>query len=473
MGELVNLIGVLTAGVAIFRYATLKIEKIVRDSRSQDVLLGWFKADTNRERYAVAVRLVGNRINAFFGPAESRKAFNRSMLIAFFYAIGFFNIAWIFGADGSLGGVPMWTSDPKFESWERFVSVFFLYATAAVCVSIWRPVRAASTRRVHERLPRFLAPMEESLSFLFSLLVLAALIIMAVGVLSALGAGPSPKTLSLEIDTPEWYEIAGGALIAVSLLVVANRISDNYTASVAALLGTFVCPAILALDLLSVSVARACYMMVLFWAILPLLNAIVDHYSWRISRELIFDWEVGSSESDVLTFIYHLLLDAIAAILFLLILALWLPLVVGLLNLIVPSDVGFDLAVILSNAESDSLHSGAAAWILGMIATTLVPTSIHILVICMSVPVDRVFPLIDDRVQKLLENSDASDEHPRTIARLIFFYVAVPTALLFLAIALFLGTLVYASSEYISTNLISIAKDSYSVFASSLVEFPP
>lgn len=310
--------------------------------------LNWFSAWLGDDRRPMAERAIGAGWQA--PPALTGPAYLAMLSLAFFYPIAFCLLSWSFGGAGELGGLPVLPADMAI--WRRWGALGLF--CAAVVVAYWggRRIRrgrwlqgvfafavafagavAAAVAALAQRYPKNKAiwgPIALIIPGL--LLLLFALDGSTAGI--AITDGPPP----LE-PRPEWWPKA--------LPWRSEPFSKNSEGAAA---------------------------FVLFLAVLPALNAVLDWVSLGVSRKLLGKLAGPGGHSPL-----WLAIDLALAVAFFFLVS-WIA-IAGLgaaerLHALGGASPVIDVSAILDGVRTNPASSDYA-WIYLMIATTLLPTLVH------------------------------------------------------------------------------------------------
>ncbi|MEL6476331.1 MAG: hypothetical protein AAFR17_03315 [Pseudomonadota bacterium] len=304
------------------------------------------------DSYRRSLEARGAGWDRFFGPRLiGWEAFSGCLRIAFAYPLLLFIIAYVLSGARGIGGIGMFA---EAQWWGELALRAGALALTAGAFLLWlRFVTDGENGLLpwlKRRLPAgskwssgwhggFVSRLAEFLSFLIA------------ATLAEVAAGTGPEIVAIALALAV---IASGVIIvatfgALSVLILA--IADLTAASDAGASGA---------------------VLLIFFVLLPLLNAVVDMMSWAITR-----WFVRQAARLGLTVrvFFEALLDIGLAFLCLILLAAILPNAIALANLVLP-EPGVDWDERAAQAVRDPF--GAGFMVSGMLLTTLVPTAIHL-----------------------------------------------------------------------------------------------
>ena len=311
---------------------------VLADKPSYDQILS--RVSSPRRLYLTLMWAAQDRLDRFFGPPSSWRAFNRCLALAFLYPILALFVAWIFGAVPTLAGIVLFDSGIAVSS--RIAILAGLLGLLGAIHAIARRYVALATI-----LRRLLPQSMRRHGFVVGLSELVVL----------------------------WGAVAGaGAVGGAVAVAAAGAIGVGVAGAIGGAIGGAAAAVILALCVA-----------------LPVINALYDWASWWISRRLLRHL-VGSPPADrdvspdapclrigAGKLLGHTIFDVAAAGFFLIALAVALPILFQFVNL---AFAGFDLPPVewwlyLAAARRDPLGEGFM--VTAMLLTTLLPTAMHFL----------------------------------------------------------------------------------------------
>ncbi len=319
------------------------------------------------------------------------KAFDKCLRVALLYPVFLFSVAWLFGGTGYLAEVsilPERDGDGQPLSlfnrlwrWGAFVlgAIFIAaYVVAAPTFVNW------IVNRLRHRLAR--APLPTRAIRYLDAVVSFVTIVMVVGVVGVvvLVGGAAFVASAVVIGVAAGGVVVGGA---VAVAIFAFGLSGSFGVVVAGVMvgvsGALV--AVLGGGAFGVGVAAvASVAIAVLYVLLPFLNAFMDLASLQVSRVLIRHMVRHQGPLYGVGVALHVVADLFLAAAFLVLLAVLLPVVLqatnhgieALGNLIGMSSPPIDWVGMVTTAQKDPF--GAGLMVTGMLATTLVPTAVHL-----------------------------------------------------------------------------------------------
>ena len=305
---------------------------VIADKPSYDLITGWM-AERRRALYRGWLEGAENGLRRFFGQnLLGWRAFDRCLLLALVYPIFLLLLAWLFGAAPSLGGEPLFDAG---LAWPQRAMV--VVAAVVTGFSVWWTLRlhVAIAARLRRALPKRFQqhPFADFVSKVFvicAVLAGAVAVVVAVGV-AIVGAGAV---------------VVGGAVAVVGAGVGAVAVTA---------------------------------IMVVLYVLLPLANAALDWLSWAVSRRLLLHLIGRGADAGVGTILWHAAADLIAAVGLLIGLAVLLPFMVQVINMVsvltgLPPIEWWEYL-----AAAQRVPFGEGLFVTGMLLSTLLPTAGHFL----------------------------------------------------------------------------------------------
>jgi hypothetical protein len=319
------------------------------------------------QRYKGGLGAFGRQAEAWFGPPWGWRAFDRSLQIAFIYPIALLLLAWLMGMPGTIGSYELL---PNQTGGRRFLTVIFMIVfVLGYFLFIINNFPQLFANWVTDRLfgdaasePRIVAWLRTRVFFVAYWLTVAVAVAVSVAV-SVAGA------------------VAGAGDVAVAVVVVIAVVVAVASAFVVVVAGSVGGAAAVA-GAAAIAVAGAGptgLTLVVFLIVLPFANAALDMVSWGVTRSLLAKIDHGTDGViGVVLVIAAVLLDIAAAIACLVGLVALTAMVLEAANLLFAwrGMAQFDWKSQIDLARSDPVGQGIL--VTGMLATTLVPTVIHL-----------------------------------------------------------------------------------------------
>jgi hypothetical protein len=200
----------------------------------------------------------------------------------------------------------------------------------------------------------------------------------------------------------------------------------------------------------------------LFWVFLPLANALLDWLSWAISRALGREILRRQSWATVLK---HGLLDAVLAVVLLVLLAMLLAAGIEAVNLWFAgqgSKPPVDAARLLDGARDQPFGPGGL-WVTMMLVSTLIPTLLHVFSLCLALLTRLTPDVLRQWMLAILEapDPDLADLTSLALLRMMAWPVAIVAVLVLVkglldalaSAALPMSELLYALAQWTMGNL--------------------
>ncbi len=327
-----------------------RLEEELNDPPSRAELIVQLEAPSWFTGYRRRIERLGETVDAVFGRSW-RSTYERSLQIAFVYPIALFALAWLLGGSGRLGEISLL---PKDHGSVR--RVFDLLVIAAIAGAFVRVVH--NRHRFEARLrSRFGPASGDRTSGTAGLLPLALASVAIVG----LGGVAFAVIAAVAI----FGTVVGAGAVAVAVLGTVVGTAAVFAAVVAA--------AALA------GAGEFAMIYGIFYLLLPTLNAAFDCLSWIVTRWFIERAKDVKAGGDGVLFLMGALAADIAFALVCVIgLTLALPVALELVNLALRSGglAPVPWRAMVETATRQPLTDGLL--VTGMLATTLVPTMIHV-----------------------------------------------------------------------------------------------
>ena len=196
--------------------------------------------------------------------------------------------------------------------------------------------------------------------------------------------------------------------------------------------------------------------LILFFSLLPILNAILDWISLGFTRGLLTSIISGHHKTkDALLWAF---LDLLLAVVFLVLISLGMIALVGISNHLSGTTI-YDLNEIFTNLKNGDIKQNF--WIYFMMFSTLLPTLLHFILAILS-----LLMWLPDSWRKELIKDIQNDQHRHILA---FLYLTF-TPIIAIAVVLFLCWEGYKLLDYLFTQtdigsfLLDIAQNTYNIF---------
>ena len=264
------------------------------------------------------------------------KSFHRCLLIAFAYPLSFFLLAWLFGANGRLGGEIFLRDEADFR-----IRLYQFWAIILMTGIIYLGARYSPKFGIWFR--RKLETLLETCGWATTGMAFKAMPV--VEFIAVAGAGAGAVAVAVAVA----FAVAGAGAGAVAVAFAG--------AGAGAVAGP----------------------LILFWVVLPIGNATLDWLSVAATRYFLKNAaSARPTTSGKLRIVLDLMVDLILAALCMLAMALLLPNIITGYNAIGErfGVTPIDVCLWISRAESDPFGEGLFVW--SMFFTTLVPTIVHI-----------------------------------------------------------------------------------------------
>jgi len=355
----------LTATGGFFRYRETQLFAQLESPDDRKDIKEALEKEGVFDRYLEWLSWFNDRLDAFFGLTSNaagrlsrgsyRACFRRCLSIAYVYPLVVYLIAWICGARQEIGGVEVLPAPPLW--WQRlgYAALLFLAASGLglyrrrlddIGVKITQLIRWIF--RIHRAtakpVPLWVTECAGSALAFAGILAGAAAFALAF-----------PGALAFAIVLAGAFGFAGGMAFA---LAGAYSFAFAFTVAYA---GTFA------------------FLLLLFFAALPLANAVLDMLSLLVTRYFLKRAQSHPSGlKSYLWLILDLLADFLAAFLCLMLLAMLLPNVIVPFNVLLTFIDGpqIDWEAYLSAAMHEPTGDGLFVWL--MLLTTLAPTLVHL-----------------------------------------------------------------------------------------------
>jgi hypothetical protein len=356
---------------------------VLKDDESFEIIRDWVLKPGMGARYTDLITYGLDAAMRFYGPNPwlSLRGYVTCLFIALAYPIFLLQLAWVLDGPTTIGGESAF--DETAQIYQRWISLFALWLFVIFSIFLFR--RADQLRsfikqflRRHDRyivipgaelktVPRAAVAVGAAVAVVAAVAGGAVSAVVAVVAVVAGGAGGAVS--------------AGVAIVAVVAVVAVG--ADGAVVAVVAVVAVSV--AVLAVAVGAVGAVGtggtviAVFYLTMFICV-PAANAALDHISVQVSRWLLTDLvdRRGTARKNLMM-LGHVVADVIFAVIFLVMLAILLPMVLQLTNR------AFDAAgwpvvewgPYLDAARRDPF--GAGLLVTGMLATTLIPTILHML----------------------------------------------------------------------------------------------
>ena len=313
-------------------------------------------------KYQNLLNALLNKLQAFFGDAESSHAFWRSVQLAYIYPTFFFILAYSwFGGSHQFSGFAVF---PEKSEWKvLYFPVITLAAIALATVFIKADkIDAFLIRKLggEEQLYRILSALATAgLTFTLNDQLWAVVMMVVFGYLYTVFMVAFVGAFAFAFAGAFMFAVVG----AVAFVGVGAGVGVGAFAVAVAVI--FALPGNYTYSLLFAT----------FFLCFPLINALLDWFSWYISRLFL---KQASQETKAYKIALDLFYDSLAAIVFMIMLCLLLPAGAELLNLLYAqfSDAHIDWQTMALTAKNDPWGKGIMVTL--MLITTLIPTFIHL-----------------------------------------------------------------------------------------------
>jgi hypothetical protein len=380
------------------------------------------------ERYRLTIRRFQSWLGQWFGPAFSIQSFERCVAIAFVFPVGLFLLAsLLYGYKN--GQVSMWEL-LLFLTCALVLGVFVRWLFQTVYSSALRAWgRIGGDPELAEIIARvLLGAFAVVLSFAIAFAVAS----------SVAGSFADIGTVA--------FAILGGFAFALAF-AVAFALAGTWAFAIALVLVT-----VIALTMAK----QFAFFLLLFFVILPLLNALMDWGSWAVTRYLLVPVEhAPDGVAGVSMVVALILLDIAAGLFFVVALAAIIPIGLELVDMLLSvfGREAFNWRALAARTLSAPWDEGL--FVTGMLLTPLVPAIANITLgfTAMLVPLTR------GAREARLELEQPSDPPQADIRRTVHLSRAwyLPSLLIVLAMFAGLSAVAYTTATPIGTFLYSLA----------------
>ncbi|MEM9678461.1 MAG: hypothetical protein AAF890_10420 [Pseudomonadota bacterium] len=361
-------LGILAIAIPYYLYVLRQQRERLDSASDRQTVRDELIAMDGYARHRARLRKTSTRLQTFFGPKWSWKAYDRCLAIALCYPLLVFISTWLVTGDGRLGGENILPAELELSN--RILIAALLIGQFGVTIftflrldAIEAILKSGSTRLVRKMFPssnsaadRFGAAAEfGAVAFAFAVAVAVA------GAGAVAGAVAGAGAFAVAVAGAVAVAVAGAGAFAVAF-AGAGAFAGAFTFAVAGILP-----------------AEAAVVWLTFFAALPVANAIADWGSWALTRWFIERAAKARQDpTNRTTIALDIVWDMIAACLCLILLAALLPLALLILNwgLIAFFDRSIDWQAYVTAAREDPLGQGLLVWL--MLGTTLVPTIVHL-----------------------------------------------------------------------------------------------
>ena len=302
------------------------------------ILIPWLKEQNTLKKYHSALDKLLNKLQRFYGSANTLKAFNVSLLLAYIYPLLFFTIAYSFlGGSHEFSGLKVLPDESNFRWFYApvfIVVLVFLY----YIFSRSEPLEKKAIEWINQSLS--LSIKNSTVLFRVMGALLSASIVYFNG---------SPISIIFLFLIMGYISPVIVATFAVAFaFAVAGAVEGNYQTSL---------------------------VIATFFLLFPIINACLDWISWRVSRYFL---RHAKQQDKLRKILIDIIIDLIVAIALMVALCLLLPLGIEGVNwhYSLFSDSTIDWQKIALETHNDPWGKGAMITL--MIVTTLIPTMIHI-----------------------------------------------------------------------------------------------
>ncbi len=369
---LVTVIGGLLGGVVVG-----VVKPILAEDASFKQICDWATKPGLAARYRDLIATGLRAAEVLYGPATglSWRGYSACLLVAFVYPLFLWHLAWCLEGPGRLAGASAfgetvqgaWRWLGLTILWLSLLALGFFFSRFSRILEFFenRSLRVTPrTELIHSLLE---APVRE---FIPQLAIAAAISMggfMAFGVIVNV---PGVAALAAFVAFISFYVVVA--------VVTAGTV--GVVGAVRAVVAFVTAGAFFTVGAFGAGGAIVAVVYLTFVLIVPMANALLDHVSVQVSRWLLSDLVARRGAAwQGLMVLGHIMADVIAAGLFLVILAVLLPAVLQLANWAFDA-FGWSLVewgLYLDAARHDPF--GAGLLVTGMLATTLLPTVLHLL----------------------------------------------------------------------------------------------
>lgn len=303
------------------------------------------------ESYRAAIRRLNAWLAEWFGPPWSGQAFERCVAIIFIFVVLLFLISLV--VNGVAAG--------KVAPYQAALAVIAIAAFTYLMARVFRALLAFL-----QRFWRFIGGDEEIAPVIARVVLGAFAVILSFAIAFGIALAISGK---LEEPSAAILAVAGGLSLAAAF-VIAFAVAG---AGAFVVLAALACGAVLGLA------SEFAFILLLFFVLLPVFNAVVDWCSWAVTR--FFLHYVAAASDDApggLLMAAALLAACLSGLVFVVILAVLLPNAVELLNKLfwVVGQQGFDWKTLMATALQSPWRDGL--FVTGMLVTPLIPAAVHL-----------------------------------------------------------------------------------------------
>lgn len=384
------IIGIITSlfGAYFWKYKNTKAKLEESHYRHQQTLL--LQRSSFEEKYKSTLYSLIGWIESIYNPSTWILNYSRHITIALIYSFMVFTVFWTLGASGSLGSIEIFSGSVSLQS--KIITLPFFLFYILLLFYLYQDIEKWSDFII-KKLPKKL-----QLFHFVKIFIITLIVILVVG-------GVGTIVIGIEIGGVEIVVVGGGIVMVIVVKQTIKSIlqtlliffiswfliftffsSSNDAWLVASIITLLSLPALLSIKKIGlglnfillgviilgfVSSSDNIVIITLFFIILPLVNALLDYISLRIS---LFMANKILKDVSLIKALLHLLIDTIVAISFIYLLATFIYLSITLLNGYIDSPIPIKEILVATKTDPFNIENG---WISFMLISTLVPTFVH------------------------------------------------------------------------------------------------
>lgn len=373
--------GLSVVGGILSAFAAGIFAPVLQQDKSFDQIRDWARQPGLAARYRDLISSGLHFAGRFYGDARglSWRGYLACLLVAFVYPLFLWQLAWVVEGPAILGGTSVFDETrPTEERW----SLLLVFWAAVVLAGFYVGIIDSITGFVRRVIVGILSGVGliGSIAEKMVRAVVAGIEVVSVGAgVAAVGIGFAFSAGGAGVAV---LAVGAGVTAVVSgFAVVAGVEGAAFFAGAAAVVAGFAVVAGVAGAAVAPGVAGGeAVIAVTLLILIPTANAVLDHLSVQVSRWLLSDLvDRRGAAWQQMMIVGHVVADVILAGLFLVLLALMLPAILQGANTAFAA-FGWPLIewpLYLQTARDDPLGKGLL--VTGMLATTLIPTVLHLL----------------------------------------------------------------------------------------------